>query len=63
LVWIEIVRRRDTCSQLLTIPDTAYEAGVRRLEHEVDDETAPQLRADHLCLLTISGRKPTPGSP
>jgi hypothetical protein len=32
---------------------------VRRLEHEVDDETAPQLRADHLCLLTISRRKPT----
>jgi ubiquinone/menaquinone biosynthesis C-methylase UbiE len=61
--WIEIVRRRDTCSQLLAIPDTAYEAGVRRLEREVDEGTAPQVRADHLCLLTISGEKPNPGSP
>jgi hypothetical protein len=39
--WIEIVRRRDTCSQLLAIPDTAYEAGIRRLEREVDEETVP----------------------
>jgi hypothetical protein len=30
--WVEIVRRRDTCSQLLAIPDEAYEAAVRRLE-------------------------------
>ena len=59
--WIEIVRRRDTCSQLLAIPDTAYEAGIRRLEREVNDEAAPQVRADHLCLLTISGEKPNPG--
>jgi hypothetical protein len=59
--WTEIVRRRDTCSQLLAIPDTAYEAGIRRLEREVNDEAAPQVRADHLCLLTISGEKPNPG--
>lgn len=26
--WVEIVRRRDTCSQLFAIADTAYEAGV-----------------------------------
>jgi SAM-dependent methyltransferase len=61
--WIEIVRRRDTCSQLLAIPDTAYEAGVRRLEREVDEETVPLVRADHLCLLTIRGEKPNPGPP
>jgi hypothetical protein len=61
--WIEIVRRRDTCSQLLAIPDTAYEAGIRRLEREVDQETAPQVRADHLCLLTIRGEKPNPRPP
>ena len=24
--WVETVRRRDTCSQLLAIPDEAYEA-------------------------------------
>ena len=59
--WLEIVRRRDTCSQLLAIPDTAYEAGVRRLEREIAEETAPRVRTDHLCLLTISGDKPNPG--
>jgi ubiquinone/menaquinone biosynthesis C-methylase UbiE len=57
LTWIEIVRRRDTCSQLLAIPDVAYEAGVDRLERELGDGTAPQLRADHLCLVTIRGEK------
>jgi hypothetical protein len=61
--WIEIVQRRDTCSQLLAIPDIAYEAGVRRLEREVDEGTVPQVRADHLCLLTIRGEKPNPGPP
>ncbi len=55
---IEIVRRRDTCSQLLAIPDDAYEAGVRRLERKLADGSAPQLCADHLCLLTIRGDKP-----
>jgi hypothetical protein len=57
--WIEIVRRRDTCSQLLAIPDEAYEAGVRRLERELGEGTAPQRRADHLCLLTVRGEKPS----
>ncbi|MBV8095659.1 MAG: methyltransferase domain-containing protein [Acetobacteraceae bacterium] len=56
--WIEIVRRRDTCSQLLAITDTAYEAGLRRLERELEQGTTPQRRADHLCLLTIRGDKP-----
>jgi ubiquinone/menaquinone biosynthesis C-methylase UbiE len=63
LTWIEIMRRRDTCSQLLTIPDEAYEAGVRRLERELEEGTAPQRRADHLCLLTIRGEKPSHRSP
>ena len=34
-LWLDTVRRRDTCSQLLTIPDAAYAAGVHRLEHEL----------------------------
>ena len=57
--WIEIVRRRDTCSQLLAITEVAYEAGLRRLERELAEGTAPQRRADHLCLLTIRGEKPS----
>jgi ubiquinone/menaquinone biosynthesis C-methylase UbiE len=56
--WIEVVRRRDTCSQLLAITDIAYEAGLRRLERELELGTAPRRRADHLCLLTIRGGKP-----
>src|SRR5215471_673781 len=58
-VWLETVRRRDTCSQLLTIPDPAYEAGVRRLEHELAAGNAPLVRMDHLCFVTIRGEKQT----
>jgi ubiquinone/menaquinone biosynthesis C-methylase UbiE len=60
--WIETVRRRDICSELLAISDTAYEAGVRRLERELADGSVPRLRADHLCLLTLRGDKPGRGS-
>jgi SAM-dependent methyltransferase len=57
--WIEIVRRRDTCSQLLVITDAAYRAGLDRLEREVKEGTTPQMRPDHLCLLTVRGDKPS----
>ena len=57
--WIDIVRRRHICSQLLAISDAAYEAGVRRLEHELADGSAPLARADHLCFVTIRGEKRT----
>jgi SAM-dependent methyltransferase len=55
--WSEIVRRRDTCSQLLAISDAAYATGMRRLERELADRNMPQSRADHLCLITIRGDK------
>jgi ubiquinone/menaquinone biosynthesis C-methylase UbiE len=54
-VWLDAVRRRDTNSQLIAISDTAYEGGIRRLECEMADKSAPHVRADHLCLLTIRG--------
>jgi SAM-dependent methyltransferase len=54
-VWLDAVRRRDSNSQLMTISDRAYEAGIRRLEREVAGGNAPQVRADHLCLLTVRG--------
>jgi SAM-dependent methyltransferase len=47
--WLEIVQRRDTCSQLQSISDAAYAAGVRRLERELADGSAPPTRSDHLC--------------
>jgi SAM-dependent methyltransferase len=56
--WREIVQRRDTCSQLLAISDAAYAAGMRRLECELADGSAPRSCADHLCLITIRGDKP-----
>ena len=60
--WVEIVRRRDTCSQPLAIPDEAYEAGVRRLERERGEGTVSRQRADHLCLLTVRGEEPSQAS-
>jgi len=59
--WLETVRRRDTCSQLQSISDAAYAAGVRRLERELADGSAPATRSDHLCLVTIRGDKPNGG--
>lgn len=55
--WLAVVRRRDTCSQLIAIPDAAYAAGLRRLEQELADRPAPVMRMDHLCLVTIRGEK------
>jgi ubiquinone/menaquinone biosynthesis C-methylase UbiE len=59
--WLEIVRRRDTCSQLQAIPDAAYQAGVKRLERDIADPTQPKPRKDHLCLVTIRGEAPDRG--
>ena len=56
-VWLDTVRRRDTCSQLMMIPDTSYEAGISRLERELADASAPLVRAEHLCFVTIRGEK------
>ena len=56
-VWFDTVRRRDTCSQLLAITDTAYQAGLSRLTRELADQSDPLLRHDHLCLVTIRGEK------
>ena len=58
-------RDRATPRYLLTtacIPDEAYEAGVHHLERELGEETVSHQRADHLCLLTIRGEKPSRGS-
>jgi hypothetical protein len=43
--FLEGLRRRDRNSQLLTLSDTAYEAGLRRLESELADPSAPRSRA------------------
>jgi ubiquinone/menaquinone biosynthesis C-methylase UbiE len=56
-VWLDTVRRRETCSQLLTISDAAYKAGVQRLERELAEGPTPLVCMDHVCLVTIWGEK------
>jgi ubiquinone/menaquinone biosynthesis C-methylase UbiE len=58
-LWLDTVQRRETCSQLSTIPDAAYEAGVRRLKSELAAAPAPLVRMDHLCFVIIRGEKQT----
>jgi len=59
--WLDIVQRRDTCSQLQAISDAAYQAGLKRLERDIDDPSAPKSRKDHLCMVTIRGEAPRAG--
>jgi ubiquinone/menaquinone biosynthesis C-methylase UbiE len=59
--WFDIVRRRDTCSQLQAISDAAYRAGVERLQREIADPGMPRSRQNHLCLVTIRGATPSVG--
>ena len=56
--FLEGLRRRDRNSQLLTLSDDAYDAGLRRLARELEDPAAPDVRPDHLCFVTIRGDKP-----
>ncbi|HWZ05351.1 MAG TPA: methyltransferase domain-containing protein [Bradyrhizobium sp.] len=55
--WLDMVRQRHLNSQLMAISDSSYAAGISRLERDVNDESWPQVRPDHLCLITIRGDK------
>jgi ubiquinone/menaquinone biosynthesis C-methylase UbiE len=55
--WLNMVRRRDTNSQLMAISDRDYQKGIERLEAELADADAPKVRADHVCLITIRGER------
>jgi ubiquinone/menaquinone biosynthesis C-methylase UbiE len=59
--WLKTLRRRDTCSQLLAIPEAAYQAGITRLAHELANPLFPPARTDRLCLVTIRGEAPAGG--
>lgn len=63
LAWLEIVRRRETCSQLQAISDKAYAAGVSRLEADIADPDVPRACQDQLCLVTIGGAAPSASGP
>ena len=52
------VQHRERNSQLLSLSAIAYEAGLRRIERDLDNPQTPQVRADHLCFVTVRGDRP-----
>jgi ubiquinone/menaquinone biosynthesis C-methylase UbiE len=52
---LSAVRFRERNSQLLSLPDAAYQAGLRRIERDIEDPQMPKVRADHLCFITVRG--------
>jgi len=50
--------RRENNSQLLTLSDAAYGAGIRRIERDLAAADGSRSYADHLCFLTVQGDKP-----
>jgi ubiquinone/menaquinone biosynthesis C-methylase UbiE len=54
---LSAVRFRERNSQLLSISDAAYAAGLRRIERDLDDPQTPKICAEHLCFVTVRGDK------
>jgi SAM-dependent methyltransferase len=50
---LSAVRFRERNSQLLSLSDAAYAAGLRRLERDLHDPRTPKLRTDLLCFVTM----------
>ena len=56
--WAELLsamRLRERNSQLLSLSDAAYAAGLRRIERDLDHPQTPKIRAEHLCFVTVRG--------
>ena len=56
--FLRTARRRENNSQLLTLSDAAYEAGLHLIQNHLADPGAPATHSDHLCFLTVRGDKP-----
>jgi hypothetical protein len=52
---LSAVRFRERNSQLLSLSDAAYEAGLRRIEGDLDDPQRHKVHSDHLCFVTVRG--------
>jgi len=52
---LSAMRFRERNSQLLSLSDAAYAAGLRRIERDLDDPQTPKMRAEHLCFVTVRG--------
>lgn len=60
--FLQAVHRRDTCSQLLTISDEAYQAGLRQLQIDITRAGDKKLEVkSDICLLTLQADKPVKG--
>jgi ubiquinone/menaquinone biosynthesis C-methylase UbiE len=57
--FLETARRRENNSQLMTLSDAGYEAGLRLIEQHLAAPAVPRAYPDHLCFLTIRGDKPS----
>lgn len=49
------MRFRERNSQLLSLSDAAYAAGLQRIERDLDHPQTPKIRAEHLCFVTVRG--------
>jgi len=52
---LSAARFRERNSQLLSLSDAAYAAGLRRIERDLHDPQTPKVRADHLCFVIMRG--------
>jgi ubiquinone/menaquinone biosynthesis C-methylase UbiE len=55
--FLTVVQRRDTCSQLLVIPEQAYRAGLRQIE--ADLRQGCREVSTESCILTVCAEKPS----
>jgi ubiquinone/menaquinone biosynthesis C-methylase UbiE len=55
--FLAVVQRRDTCSQLLMIPEQAYRAGLRQIE--ADLRQGCREVSTESCILTVCAEKPS----
>ncbi len=54
----QIATQRDTCSQLLTLSDPDYRAGLQRLRQDLRNAPVPHPVPDGITLLTLVAHKP-----
>jgi len=54
---LSAVRFRERNSQLLSLSDAAYKAGLRHIEGDLVNPRTPNVRADHLCFVTVRGNR------
>ena len=52
---LSAVRFRERNSQLLSLSDAAYQAGLRRIERDLDDPQTPRTRAPTTVLVSVGG--------